>query len=102
MKQIFYPTHIKIVHKMLVESLIYYGIIRWGGVNKSNISQLQIAQNNILRIILSKNYYYNNISLYDDLKVLTVQTFFYKTAVVFILKNNLSNKSCHNFNRYYI
>jgi len=95
-KQILNPTHIKIVYKALVESLISYGIIGRGGVNKSNISQLQIAQNDILRIVLNKNYHYNNINLYNDFKVLTVKKLFYKSAVIFILKNNLLNKPCRN------
>lgn len=54
MKQILNSTFIKIVYKALIESLISNGTIGWDGVNKSNIRQLQIAQNNIFCIILKK------------------------------------------------
>jgi len=66
MKQTLNLTHVKILCKALIKSLIISnGIIWWGGVSKSNISPLQIAQKKVFfRVILNnKNYHYRNISL---------------------------------------
>jgi len=46
-----------LVYKSLVESLLHYGIVAWGGTYKTNLKPLQTIQNYILKIIYKKKQY---------------------------------------------
>lgn len=42
------------IYTALVESIISYGIIGWGGAFQNTISHLQICQNQIIRLLINK------------------------------------------------
>jgi hypothetical protein len=62
LKKILNANQLKLVYRALIESLLTFGIIAWGSVNTANLHNLQIAQNNMFKIILDKNYIGNSKS----------------------------------------
>ncbi|CAH2005356.1 unnamed protein product [Acanthoscelides obtectus] len=54
------------IYKALVVPLLVYGIIVWGGMYGSNLGQLKVVQNHIVRIILKKPRLYPTMQLYSQ------------------------------------
>lgn len=54
------------VYRTLVESLIRYGIIVWGGLYNNALRQLNVIQNFILKVIYNKNKHYPTALLYNE------------------------------------
>lgn len=63
---------LKNVYFALVQSIINYGISIWGGTHKYIMNYLQITQNKIIKIMLSKPQLYVNESIYNDFNVLKI------------------------------
>jgi hypothetical protein len=53
-KKILNRNYLRITYFAMIQSLIQYGIVAWGGCNTTLIHKLSIAQKNIIKIILSK------------------------------------------------
>ena len=54
------------IYKALVESVIRYGIVVWGGLYKTSLYPLNIVQNSILKIIYKKTRLYHTSLLYSE------------------------------------
>ena len=54
------------IYKALVESVIRYAIVVWGGLNKTSLYPLNIVQNSILKIIYKKTRLYHASLLYSE------------------------------------
>lgn len=57
---------------------------------------MQIAKNNILRLILSKSRDYYVKNLYEEFCGVSIKILFYKTAVTFMIKNELAKLIFHD------
>jgi len=74
----------RVPNTALTQSLIEYGIVAWGGVAKSIITSMQIAQNTILKIIYKKP---RLTPIYNETLTLTVKQLYLKKNR--ITSNNL-------------
>lgn len=54
------------IYKSLIESLIRYGIIVWGGLYRNSLKQLNVVQNYILKVMYRKRRRYSTDLLYSE------------------------------------
>ena len=86
------------VYKALVQSIVQYGIIGWGGTNTTNLLPLLSMQKQILKVMLKKSIYCPSNEIFDIAKVLDVKQIYIKTLLLHVvtraeqysLSNNIS------------
>lgn len=74
-----------IVYKALVESLIRYGIIIWGGLYNTALKQLNVIQNFILKIINKKEKRYPTQSIYS-VNILNIRSLYILSVCLYVHK----------------
>jgi len=89
------------VYIVLVESIISYGIIGWGGAFENTINHLQICQNQIIRLLLNKDRMYPTKNLYAELNVLPVKKTYFKITAIFLKNHNLLQPITHGVDTIY-
>lgn len=75
------------VYKTLVESLIRYGLVAWGGLYQNSLTPLNVVQNYILKIIYRRNKRFSSALLYSE-TILDVRSLFALSTCSFIHKNS--------------
>lgn len=85
-KKILNINYLRITYFAMIQSLIQYGIVAWGGCNTTLIHKLSIAQKNIIKIILSKPKSFPSKELFKLLRVLEIENLYKKQAICFIYK----------------
>lgn len=87
------------IYKSLVESVIRYGILVWGGTYKKAINPLCTIQNTILKIIFKENKLYHTDLIYTE-NLLNIRSLYILTVCKFMIKNFSNNYShiTHKFN----
>ena len=60
----------------MVYSRIKYGIEVWGMTSGTNMGQVQILQNRLLKVLLRKPYRYSTDKLHNELNILKVNDIF--------------------------
>lgn len=73
---------IKMTYFALCESIISYGIVSWGGTDKSRLIKVERAQRGVLKVAFSKKFRYPTIKLYEESNVLTVRQLYIKYLVL--------------------
>lgn len=68
--------NLMLIYKSLVESVIRYCIVIWGGLYNNVLKILQVTQNSILKIILKKKKLYSSTQLYVEADVLNIKNLF--------------------------
>lgn len=85
------------VYKALVESLIRYGLVIWGGLTNTCMKQLNVVQNYILKIINRKEKRYPTSLLYSE-EILDVRSLYILcTCSLVHKKTNLKNYVNHSY-----
>lgn len=89
---------LRTIYHALVESHLLYGILGWGGVNKTILNKLEVSQKRILKIILSKDINYPTNDLFIECHLFDIRQLFYYSICLYQYKNknNLSAVS-HNY-----
>lgn len=87
---------ITLVYKALIESLLRYGIIVWGGTYKCKLQPLAVIQNSILKIMFNKNWLFPTNLLYND-EICNINTLYIQSVCSYIhktekLKNIVSHQ----------
>lgn len=91
-----------VVYKSLVESVLRYGILVWGGLYGNALHPLKVVQNFILRVILRKDKTYPTSLLYNN-DILSVRLLYFHVNCLFIFKNRSSkNYPSHCYKTRYI
>lgn len=80
-------NQLKTLYYALVESILQYGIIGWGGLKKTLMDSIETIQKIILKILYFKSTRYPSDKLYDDLKVFDIRQLFSKTVLTFLFNN---------------
>lgn len=75
------------IYKALIESLLRYGIIVWGGLYNNVLEQLNVAQNYILKIIYKKSRLYPTQQLYND-QIFNVRSLYILETCIFVYKQD--------------
>lgn len=78
---------LKIIYYALVESILQYGIIAWGGVKKSYLMPLEILQKRIMKIMFNKITRFPSDELYHETKILDIRQIYSKIILVYLYKN---------------
>lgn len=73
------------VYKALVESLLRYGLVVWGGLSNTCMKQLNVVQNYILKIINRKSKRYSTRLLYSE-EILDVRSLYILCACSLVKK----------------
>lgn len=81
---------IKQIYTALVESLLTYGIIGWGGIMETHLQPLTIIQKYILKLIINKPRRYSSELTYLDSHSLNIQQLYIKIMSKFIYKRRHS------------
>jgi len=89
---------ILMIYKALVEPLLRYGILVWGGMYSSSLAQLKVVQNYIVRIILKKPRLYPSNQLYS-LEITNIKVLYVLAVCDFVHANEKlrSNYVSHDF-----
>lgn len=75
------------VYKSLLQSVLQYGIIGWGGAHFSHINRITVIQKCVLKVILKKNNLFPSDSTFKLSKVLDIHQLYIKTMVMHVFKN---------------
>jgi hypothetical protein len=86
------------VYQSLVQSIIQYGIIGWGGANNTNLLPLTIIQKTLLKIIIKKKTCFSTDMTFKISNVLDIKQLFIKTILIYFFKNADNYKQNYNFN----
>lgn len=78
------------IYNSLVESLLRYALVIWGGTYDMYLKQLHKATNYILRIILKKKKTFPSLDLYKDLQILNLYKLYALESTCFV-HNNIKN-----------
>ena len=66
-------TNKLLIYKIILKSILTYGIPLWGSASQSNIEIRQRLQNKILRMVTNAPWYIPNHVLHTDLQILTIR-----------------------------
>lgn len=98
LKQILNIQHLKVVYKALVESILRYGIIGWGGVGVTHIKQLEVIQKRIIKIIYNKKARYPTDLLFQESNLFNIRQIYCYTSLIQQHKfRDLSQVADHNY-----
>lgn len=78
---------LKMTYKSLVESILTYGIIIWGGTYSSQLKNIKITQKWILKVMLWKNRRYSTEQLFLDSNVFNVNGLYILNIAKFVYRN---------------
>lgn len=104
LRDILSKKNIMILYNSLVESILRYCIVAWGGAFNTTIKIVETTQNIILKIILKKERLFSTNKLYDESNILNVKLLFayqcimriYTNAENFTQKNTRLTRSVAN------
>lgn len=90
---------IKMVYCAFVQSVLQYGILAYGGTNKTLISSLSVVQKSIIKAAFQKSRRYPSHLLFTEASILTVRQIFIKTLLVytFLHKKDVVTPIAHNY-----
>lgn len=77
----------RMVYFAIVQSIIQYGIIAWGGTYTTTISPLTNLLSKIIKICLRKQKFYSTTRAFAELKVMNIGQIFICTLLKFVYNN---------------
>ena len=83
---------LNMTYSALVESILSYGLVVWGGMMSSTLNPLNIVQKYIIKIIMGKNRRYSTEMLFVESGLLTVRQLFVRSVLKFMHKYNRYKK----------
>lgn len=78
---------LKAIYYGMIESLLKYGIIGWGGANKFNIKPLIQVQKRFLKIMYERSYRYPTDLLFNESEVLHIRQIYSETILNYHYKH---------------
>lgn len=85
--QVLELPQLKIIYFALIESRISYGILGWGGLNKTQQKRLEIIQKYFMKIIMNKTKTYSTEAIFEQLKVLDIRQIYFLKVILYQHKN---------------
>ena len=96
--------HIKqaeVLYYSMIYSRIKYGIAVYGHTSKSNLNRIQTLQNQLMKVLTSREYRFPTNALHTEHKILKVADIFLQEKLSFV-HNFMNNKLPSMFDNYYI
>lgn len=75
------------VYKAIVESLLRYGLLIWGGLYQNALTPLNVVQNYILKVMFHKNRMYSTKNLYSS-DILNVRSLYILSTCCYVYKSS--------------
>lgn len=75
------------IYFALVQSVLQYGIVGWGGIYPSTLRPIVVAQKLLLKIMYKKPRDFPSERLFRELKVCSLDIIYKKTAILKVIKN---------------
>lgn len=97
LRSILNRKNLLILYNSLVESLINYCIVVWGGLFNTTSHNLQVTQNSILKTILKKNKLFSTEALYTETKLLNIRKLYAYQCLLFMYKLPTHNYVSHTY-----
>lgn len=72
----------------LVESILTYGIIGWGGARETHISKLEIVHRMIIKSMLNKSKFFSSAEIFKISNLLNLKKLYLLQILKYIYKNN--------------
>jgi hypothetical protein len=100
LNQILNENEIKTVYFSFAQSNLLYGILVWGGANKTLIESLFIIQKLIIKSAFNKHRRYSTELLFRETKLLSLRQLYIKTILIFIYnhKEQIVTPVTHHYN----
>ena len=94
------PTEVlRTVYLALIQSVLQYGIIGWGGSGTSVLTPLILIQKRIIKICLKKPIEYPTELIFPEFNVMTVEQIYKLTLLKYFQKyRNVHVSDPHNYN----
>ena len=90
------------VYYGLVQSILYYGILAWGGAYGITMRPLEITQKRILKIICKVPIRYPTENIFKLSGALSIKDLFYKCSLNYIITKNIGNLQQHNYDTRFV
>lgn len=91
-KEILKTPHLIAIYKALVESILRYGIIGWGGVGVTYLTPLQNLQKRFLKIIYGKNALYPTELLFQNSELFSIRQLYCYTTLIYQYNNKQNHE----------
>ena len=89
---------LRMVYHALVQNILQYGLLSWGGTYLAHLKPLMIQQNNIVRICLKKSIDTKVEAMYEEFSILPIRKLYLKTTLLYIKRNERNwNKIDHMY-----
>ena len=88
---------LRAIYFSLVQSILSYGIVGWGGAYDTTIKPLQIIQKRIIKVMYGLDKRFPSDQLFQACKILSVKNIYYKASLTQLIKTNCFNRTiyCH-------
>lgn len=90
--------HLTLVYKALVESILRYGIVGWGGVAETYLRALESVQKKVIKIIYNKHTRFPTDLLFSETGHYTIRQLYCCTALVYAFKDTNKSIISHEHN----
>ncbi|CAH0547221.1 unnamed protein product [Brassicogethes aeneus] len=88
---------IQIAYYGLVNSVLGYGILAWGGILKTHLNNLERVHKRIVKIMFKKDLYYSGNQLLQEKNILNVRQIYAQQLIKWQFKNEKYTKT-HAYN----
>lgn len=95
-------NHLKTLYFSLIESLLSYGILGWGGVNDCFLNELHILQKWILKIMYHKKLSFPTEALYNESQIKDIRQIYFQKILLFVHLGKIklsTHEHCYNTRR---
>lgn len=86
-----------VIYKALVESILRYAIIIWGGTYESTLKYLQTSQNRVIKVMSKNSKRYPTKQLYAESNLLNIKMIYALQSCIFIHTNNDKSYVNHSY-----
>ena len=86
-RKVFRLNKLRLIYMGLVQSIIQYGIVVWGGTYATHLDKVNVVQKDIIKIIMRKPRIYPSVKLFQEFKVFAPRQLFLKALLLMFHKN---------------
>jgi len=89
---------LKIIYSALIESILKYCIVVWGGLYDEHLRVLEVTQKYIIKVMMKKKRSYPSGQLFIESEIFEIRTLYAYSCMVFIHENKQNEKVEHYYN----
>lgn len=97
LRNILSTTQLIATYKSLIEPILRYGVINWGGLCRINLNIIQITQNFVLKVMLKKEKRFPTEQLYLESNLSNVKLLYILQSIVYTHSTFADNRLAHQY-----